>query len=170
MAHSSEPVSTISLAKRVSSSIIAIAITVAAGPYSLNRGSVRGEPSLDRDVAGLTLLGEADLHGLNPPRYQAKPHVLGVGGGDQEAAGCLSIGQDELLGLGEIRPVNEGPEQRRRRPTRPRPKRPTSSGGARGSRTQSRRWRREHRPRPLLPMRPRSAWSSPRRRPSPGGR
>src|SRR6266508_373985 len=87
LGNSRRPCSTISLAKRVSSSIIATAITVAAGPYSLNDRSVRGEPALDRDMARLTGLGDADLHGLNPPLHQAKPHVLGVGGGDEQAAG-----------------------------------------------------------------------------------
>src|SRR6266498_1143737 len=104
---SRSPCSRISLTKRVSSSTIATAITVAAGPYSLNRGSVGREPSLHRDLAGLTLLGEADLHGLNPSPHQAKPHVLGVGGGDQEASGGLGIRQDELLGFSELPPIHE---------------------------------------------------------------
>src|SRR5213596_3740852 len=91
--NSRSPCSTISLAKRVSSSTIATAITVAAGCYSLNRRSVRHEPALDGDVARLAGLGEADLDGLDPPLHQAKPHVLGVGGGDQQAAGGLGVGQ-----------------------------------------------------------------------------
>src|SRR2546430_184507 len=112
LGNSRSPCSTISLAKRVSSSIIAIATTVAAGPYSLNRRSVRREPALDGDVARLAGLGEAALDGLDPPLHQAKPHVLGVGGGDQQATGRLGVGQDELLGFGELPPVHEGLEIR----------------------------------------------------------